>query len=45
MAAFLINGDKTMWTKILRKVVRKIEDRNDHCTGDGTGGTGSGHCT
>ena len=32
-----------MYTKLLRKVVRKIDDmRNGHCSGDGGGGTG--HC-
>jgi len=34
-----------MYTKILRKVVLKLENsRNGHCSGDSDGG-GTGHCS
>lgn len=34
-----------MYTKILRKVVKKIDDmKNGHCSSGGSGGGGTGHC-
>jgi hypothetical protein len=34
-----------MFTRILRKVVKKLENsRNGHCSGDIDGGGGTGHC-
>lgn len=34
-----------MYTKLLRKIVLKINDlRNGHCSGDGDKG-GNGHCS
>ncbi len=44
MEFYQINGGN-MFTKILRKIVRKIECmKNGHCSGDDDGG-GSGHCS
>ena len=34
-----------MYTKFLRKAVKKIDDmRNGHCSGSGGSGGGTGHC-
>lgn len=33
-----------MFTEFLRKAVKKIDSREGHCSGDGTG-SGVGHCS
>ena len=32
-----------MYTKLLKKAIKRIDSREGHCSGDGTG-SGSGHC-
>jgi len=34
-----------MYTKILRKAVKKIDSRQGHCSGDGDHTGGTGHCS
>lgn len=48
MDFYQINGDKQMkaiFTKLLRKAIRRIESSTGHCSGDGEKGGGSGHCS
>jgi len=42
MGIYHQNGGEIMVTKFLRKMIKKIEERGGHCSGD-TGGTG--HCS